>query len=294
MSSPAGAEHPPGPRLVLDQRGHLAFVSPAAVRSLGVDGTDVGRPFQDLAICHEPIELHRSVLQASTDATAVEFRDVAAERDGGQVWYDVQILPLTAGNRVMGVEISFRDVTRHHERAAALDEVYGELEAAYRRLQHTQEEVVRANGQLQSALGEVETTSAELRDANAELEAMNDDLRLTNQALQALADGLRQRTGFLDSLLTGLPGGLVVVDRDLVVRVWSDRAESRWGLRRADAHGRPLADLGLGVDVDAVRRVLHGDMARTADREGRQVDCQPLLAGGGVAGVVLVHADVTP
>jgi two-component system CheB/CheR fusion protein len=312
MPAQAASQHTPGPRLVLDQRGHLAFVNDSAIRSLGVAGGDLGRPFQDLAICHAPVELHGAVLRACDDGTAVEFRDVASECDDRPVWYDIQVLPLAAGHQILGVEISFRDVTRHHDRAGRLDEAYGELEAAYRQLQGSQRELVTANGQLRSSIGEFSMANEELRRANAELESMNDELRSANEQLQALAGGFRDRAGqseqvtaFLESVLVGPRGGLVVVDRDLVVRVWNERAERMWGLPRGEAQGRQVLDLDVGLPVEALRGVLAGESVqvrsegRARNRLGEQrsyvVSCTPLrLAGEVVCGAVLVGEDVDP
>jgi two-component system CheB/CheR fusion protein len=315
MPPQAASQHTPGPRLVLDQRGDLAFVNDSAIRSLGVARGDLGRPFQDLTICHAPVELHGAVVRACSDGTAVEFRDVASERDDRQVWYDVQVLPLAAGHQILGVEISFRDVTRHHDRAGRLDEAYGELEAAYRQLRGSQHELVTASGQLRSSIEEFATANEELRRANAELESMNDELRSANEQLQALAGGLRDRAGqneqvvaFLESALLGRRRGLVVVDRDLVVRVWNERAESMWGPPRVEAQGRHVLDLDVGLPLEALREALRGVLAGECElvrAEGRArnrlgepvscvVSCTPLrLAGAVVCGAVLV-GDVDP
>ena len=281
----------PEAQLVLDADGTLALVNAAAVRALGLTRDDVGRPFQDLEISYRPVELRSSIEAASRSRDVVEVKDVAGPGEPPQAWYDVQVVPLVEGpEQLLGVQITFRDVTRYHALTDQLDTAHRELETAYEELQSSNEELETTNEELQSAVEELETTNEELQSTNEELETMNEELQSTNEELQTLNDELRVRTvevnqvnAFLESILTGLRGGVVVVDGDLVVRVWNSRAEQMWGLRDHEATGSHFLNLDIGLPVaalrDGLREVLSGDTEHrelrlpAVNRLGRSVQC---------------------
>lgn len=59
---------------------------------------------------------------------------------------------------------------------------------------------------------------------------------------------------------------MVVVDRDLFVRVWNERAEAMWGLRGYEAQARHFLDLDIGLPVDALRDVFRAVLGGDEDR----------------------------
>jgi two-component system CheB/CheR fusion protein len=301
--------HAPEPQFALNADGRLALVNEAAVRHLGLGRDDVGRPFQDLAISFRPVELRGPIAQARSEQRAMEVKDVPLVRDGEPAWYDVQVVPLTEGDGFVGVQVTFLDCTRFHQLRGELDTAQQALETAYEELQSSTEELETTNEELQSAVEELETTNEELQSTNEELETMNEELQSTNEELQTVNDELRERTGeinqvnaFLESILAGLGGGVVVVDRDLVIRVWNERAEAMWGLRGYEANGRHLLNLDVGLPVDGLREPLRSVMMQDSptqqvrlpavNRLGRDVvvtvACSPLRGADGVDGAVLV------
>jgi two-component system CheB/CheR fusion protein len=309
--------HAPEPQFALDVDNRLALVNASAVRDLGLTRESIGLPFQDLAISYTPIELRGPIEQARVEQRALTLSEVAYERRGELVWYDVQIVPLSEGDGLLGVQVTFLDVTRYHRLAEELEHATRELGTAYEELQTSSEELETTNEELQSAVEELETTNEELQSTNEELETMNEELQSTNEELQTLNDELRERTSevnqvnaFLESILMGLRGGVVVVDRDLVVRVWNARAEEMWGLRAHEAQGQHFLNLDVGLPVDALRetfrRVLSGDddavqvRVPAVNRLGRRVlctiSCSPMRdSAGGLSGAILVmEEEVSP
>jgi len=254
----------PEAQLVLDRDGVLSMVNDAAVRNLGVRREDVGSPIQDLPLSYQPVELRGPVAAVHDGGDAVRLKNVPWRRGDQDVWYDVLVVPLSDdGGEVLGVQIAFLDVTRYQLMARDLEAAHRNLETAYEELQSSNEELETTNEELQSAVEELETTNEELQSTNEELETMNEELQSTNEELQTLNDELRERTGevnqvntFLKSILTGLRGGVVVVDRDLVVRVWNDQAEQMWGLRAHEAQGRHFLSLDIGLPVASLRSTL--------------------------------------
>ena len=120
---------------------------------------------------------------------------------------------------------------------------------------------------------------------------MNEELQSTNGELQTMNDELRQRgdelnsaNAFLESVLTGLEGGVAVLDRELRVLAWNGSAEELWGLRKDEVSGKHLLNLDIGLPVErlrpALRNCLNGDGERKAmildavNRRGKTIRCE--------------------
>ena len=290
----------PEAQLVLDRDGVLSMVNDSAVRNLGVRREDVGSPIQDLPLSYQPVELRGPVAAVHDGGEAVSLKNVPWRRGDQDVWYDVQVVPLSDdGVEVLGVQITFLDVTRYQLMARDLEAAHRDLETAYEELQSSNEELETTNEELQSAVEELETTNEELQSTNEELETMNEELQSTNEELQTLNDELRERTGevnqvntFLESILTGLRGGVVVVDDDLVIRVWNERAERMWGLRAHEAQGQHFLNLDIGLPVASLRStlksILSGEKSQVeltvdaTNRFGKPVTCTHQLHAAGL------------
>ncbi len=119
---------------------------------------------------------------------------------------------------------------------------------------------------------------------------MNEELQSTNEELQTMNDELRQRgeevnlaNAFLESVLTGLQGGVIVVDDDLRVLAWNNNAEELWGLRKEEVSGKHLLNLDFGLPVErlrpALRSCLNGDgdggivNLEAVNRRGKPIRC---------------------
>ena len=76
---------------------------------------------------------------------------------------------------------------------------------------------------------------------------MNEELQSTNEELHTINDEMRQRSaevdhlnGFMASILASLRGGVVVVDPDLQVEVWSQQVRRPLGPARRGSPGQAL------------------------------------------------------
>lgn len=164
---------------------------------------------------------------------------------------------LDEGRDVLGVSVSFLDITR---------------------LQRLQEEV-RISSE------EIQTTSEELQSTNEELNAVNTELRQRTEELN-------RSNAFLQSVLSSIPGAAIVVNQDLNVLVWNPRAEDLWGLRFEEVKGKSLLNLDIGLPVAQLRAPIHACLVDGADqqsvvldainRRGRAIKCAvrctPLLS----------------
>jgi two-component system CheB/CheR fusion protein len=225
---------------------------------------------------------------------------------------DIGIAPLSLDGEHLGVTLSFVDVTRHRQLQEELEQTHRELEVAYEELQSANEELETTNEELQSTIEELETTNEELQSTNEELETMNEELSSTNEELHAINDELRDRTtevdqvnSYLESILTGLQASVVVVDTDLLVRVWNGRSFEMWGARPEEVEGRPIFGLDIGFPMEDLRErlvaTLGGESSTSDDavladatsRRGQPMTClarvKPLTGTSGkVEGAIII------
>jgi two-component system, chemotaxis family, CheB/CheR fusion protein len=282
----------PVAQIAVGPDSRLAMVNNRAEALLGLSDRDLGRPFQDLDVSYRPLEL-RSQLEAVADSRApVWLREVEWRRTGPDaVYVDVNLVPLLDTNgEVLGVSISFTDVTRFRQLRVEVETANRQLELAYEELQSTNEELETTNEELQSTVEELETTNEELQSTNEELETMNEELQSANDEMQATNDELRDRTieitdlnAFMESILSSLEAAVIVLDRDLVVQVWTPQAQELWGLRHEETVGHHLLNLDTGLPTAELHRWLRsiiggqqtaivGRSLRAVNRRGQTID----------------------
>jgi two-component system CheB/CheR fusion protein len=314
-----GAALSSGPvaQIAVDLSDKLRVANGAAESLFNLRPRDVGRPFQDLEVSYRPVELRSRIEQARKELRQVELHDVEWQRSGLELsHYDVAIVPLFgAPGDLLGVSVSFTNVTRYRRVRDELAHANTELERAYEELQSLNEELETTNEELQSTNEELETTNEELQSTNEELETMNEELQSTNDELQVINEELRGRTeeldqtnSFLGSVLRSLGSAVIVLNEDLRVRVWSPGAEDLWGLRPEEAKAKELLSLDIGLPATTVepllRQVLRGATKEGAaaapahhvsavNRRGKPVDLQVAASPmrteeGAISGIILV------
>jgi two-component system CheB/CheR fusion protein len=141
---------------------------------------------------------------------------------------------------------------------------------------------------------------------NEELQSTNDEFHVVNEMLNARGVELDQANAHLQSVLTGIDCGVIVVDEELVVRIWNHWSEDLWGLRAPEVEGKHLMNLDFGLPVadvvQLVRSVLERDPGSqratypARSRRGRDftclVTCSPLAAAGTRSGAILLMEEV--
>ena len=303
-------------QLIIDVAGTLVFANQQARRLFALSSGDIPRPLQDLKISYRPVELRSVIDQVCISRRSVAIREVEWLFAPDDVrWLDVHVAPLTepGGAALLGVNVSFLDVSAAKRLRADLEQAKHELETAYEELQSTNEELETTNEELQSTVEELETTNEELQSTNEELETMNEELQSANEELQTTSDEVRLRSeelnemnGFLESILTSLRAAVVVVDSDLKVLVWNERAEDMWGLREDEARGKHILGLDVGLPIERLKQPMRsaltdGDGHATLkleaiNRRGRSIEVQitttPLRTRTkAVRGVILLIED---
>jgi two-component system CheB/CheR fusion protein len=310
----AAFEMSPDAQLVLDPVGTLISANAAARRQFGLTEADIGSPLQDLEVSYRPAELRPSIDRARAERRDVSMRGVAWEHTGNVRFLDIVIVPLLDEERgLLGMRVSFYDVTPMKSLQEELAHSKQELETAYEELQSTNEELETTNEELQSTVEELETTNEELQSTNEELETMNEELQSTNEELQTMNDELRNRStelnssnAFLEAVFTSLRSAVVVLDRDLRVQVWNAGALDMWGLRSDEAQGASFFRLDIGLPVGELHQPIRDVLAASAthrelvvgatNRKGKAIQCRVSIApltgtDRSVTGAILLMED---
>jgi two-component system CheB/CheR fusion protein len=305
----------PHSQIMVSRDGFVVDVNQRARELFGCTLTDIGRPFQDLAISYRPVDLRSAIERAYDTGETITLGRVpwvAPEAEERVLEVEVRAIPGPDGIP-LGASISFMDITALAHLADEHDIRKRELEKAHEELQSTVEELETTNEELQSTNEELETTNEELQSTNEELETTNEELRSTNEELETLNHQQLERSNeldrvnlFLEGILTNLGVGVVVLDVSHNVEVWNGDSAELWGLRADEVEGKPFASLDIGLPVKEVEGALTlalGSEARASsleldavNRRGRGFKCSvrvlPLTTPGGeVAGVLLLMAD---
>ena len=299
-------------QIVVELDGSLALVNERARQMFRIGQRDVGRVLQDLELSYRPVELRSRIEQAISERRTVDIKEVlwTGATSAEAAYLDVQVMPLSeaGGGPILGISITFADVTRYTRLQQQLEESNRELETAYEELQSTNEE-------LQSTVEELETTNEELQSTNEELETMNEELQSTNEELQTLNEELQNRSSelnhtnaFMSSILGSLSGGVIVLDREMMVQIWNQKSEDFWGLRLDEVRNKNLLGLDIGLPTESLRASLRAclsgasvreeQMVMARNRRGRifncKVTCSPLISqNSDVLGVILQIEEVS-
>ncbi|HET9533438.1 MAG TPA: CheR family methyltransferase [Blastocatellia bacterium] len=255
----------PSAQIILDHSGHLMFANRQARAQFGMTVKDIGRPLQDMEISYRSAEIRSLIEQAYAERRVIKLEDIEWVIAPAEKRYlNIHIMPLITNlDNILGVSVSFVDVTRTRKLQDDLVQSRQELETTYEELQSTNEELETMNEELQSTNEELETINEEMRQRTIELNEVND---------------------FLESILTSLRAGVLVVDQNLRILVWNRRAEDLWGLRAAEVEGQHFLSLDIGLPVDllkqTVKNCLQGESdyqeaaVEATNRRGRNIECR--------------------
>lgn len=287
-------------QIVVNTDGELVMANRSARTLLDIGRQDLGKPLHDLEISYRPLELRARINQVSKEKTSLRIEDVERTRkEGESQFFDVQLMPLWGnGKGLIGVSITFEEVTRYNQLKAEVQSYEENLETANEELQSSNEELETTNEELQSTNEELETTNEELQSTNEELETMNEELQSTNEELQTMNDELRLRTeeasranAYFKSILASINAGVVVLDRQFNILTWNQATEDFWGLRTREVEGQSFWDLDIGLPVDQLKNIIRSCLnevdrmelvqINAINRRGKsfvcRVTCTPLL-----------------
>jgi two-component system CheB/CheR fusion protein len=313
----AALEASPVAQLVLDADGRVVTINQRTRSLFGLHENDVGRPLQDLQLSYRPVDLRSVIYRAQAERRVVAVKEIEWPTHSGEArWLDLSVAPVLQGDgKIMGMLLTFTDMTGYRRLQRELRQSHMGLETAYEELQSANEALETTNEELQTTVEELEKNNEELQSLNEELERMNEELQSTNEELETINDEVRQRSDdlkqanrVLESVLTNLRSGVAVVDRELRLLAWSRHAEDLWGLCAEEVSGQHLLNLGIDLPVQRLRSALKTCLSGESwfeqvrvdavNRRGRKITCQvtccPLLSvAAPVTGAILVMDELT-
>lgn len=271
----------PTAQIVLDDHARLALANSRATHLFGLGAADLSRPFHELELSYRPADLRGCLERVRKDRRPMHVREVERSVSGAEpTYFDIEVAPLLAdAGAMLGTQISFVEINEAHRLQSELRKANLGLESAHEELQSQSEELDTTNEELRSTVEELETMNEELQSTNEELESMNEDLQSTVEELRAINGELRQRgeelvqlSTFFGAVLGSLRAGVVVLDRDLLVRAWNPKMEALWGLRADEANGKQFVTLDIGLPIDQLASAIRSCLARGEETE-RVLDC---------------------
>lgn len=143
-----------------------------------------------------------------------------------------------------------------HERITVLEQ---ELSYTRETLQSTVEELETSNEELQCTNEELVASNEELQSTNEELHSVNEELYTVNAEHQQKIEELIQLTSDMDNLLKSTQIGVVFLDRQLRIRMFTPAISDTFNMIDQDV-GRPIDHIAHKLDhpnlLDEVNRVL--------------------------------------
>ncbi|MBN8187499.1 PAS domain-containing protein [Salipiger thiooxidans] len=182
------------------------------------------------------------IRQVSANKRRTISRGLSARSEFGLQAFDLIAEPLKDGTILL--------VFRERDRFEAYDdEEFDDLDNMDSHVQSLEDELRNTRVRLHTTVEELETANEELKSSNEEMMSMNEELQSTNEELSTVNDELKGKVDELSRAnadlsnffaSTALP--LVVVDRKMSIRNFTDAIQSIYPFRNSD-RGRPLAEV---------------------------------------------------
>jgi two-component system CheB/CheR fusion protein len=240
-----------------------------------------GRASLDVMSMVQPglaVDLASALDSAKESNDTVKRPDLQVEIDDRLVGVDLEVKPVGAQGdygyflivfRETRPRISVEEVQTAESEGAKRDliaRLRREIALTKRHLQSIIEQKEASNEELKSANEEITSSNEELQSLNEEMETSREELQSTNEELITLNEELQHRNeelarvnSDLNNILENTQIPIIIVDRDLNIRLFTPSANRLLNLRDSDG-GRPLTDITLRADVpdlaDLVNRVV--------------------------------------
>ncbi|BAF70185.1 CheR family methyltransferase [Nitratiruptor sp. SB155-2] len=130
-----------------------------------------------------------------------------------------------------------------------------QLQTTIEELETSNEELQSANEELQSANEELQSTNDELETSNEELQSTNEELRTVNEELEIKTQKLREKTNDLENIFRILDFGAVIVDNELRIKNFTQKANYIFNLSYENLH-ELITTVGTKVDISNIRPIL--------------------------------------
>ncbi|MCX6879700.1 MAG: PAS domain-containing protein [Verrucomicrobia bacterium] len=258
--------------------------------------------------------------QALRQTDPVICRNVMVGTNGGVQTVDLTIQAIAEPKALCGlVMVVFTDVATppamagsakapraNQARFAALQQDLAqashEVQSTREEMRTFEEEAKSAHEEMQSTNEELQSTNEELTTSKEEMQSMNEELQTLNAELQHKMGGLAQLNNDQKNLLESTDIGILFLDAELRVRLFTAGANRMFKLIPGDV-GRPITDIvsnldypALADDVLEVLRTLavHEQVATARDGCWFQIRIKPYRTlENRIDGVVVTVMDIT-
>jgi two-component system, chemotaxis family, CheB/CheR fusion protein len=279
-----------------------------------------GHPTHDLlSMVREDtrIRLRSAIEQASQQDTRVIVTGARRDHDGRTLAFNIEARPVP-GDADDLLLICFVDQPEPEQKQARPDvpaerllvedlerelaATRGELQAAIRNLEISNEEQRTINEEALSVNEEYQSTNEELVTSREELQSLNEELTALNGQLQETLERQRSTANDLQNVLYSTDVATIFLDKGLYIRFFTPATRSLFNVLPSDI-GRPLADLH-SLSTDAALLSDAATVLQTQAPIEREIAAQNgtwfsrrimpyRTQDAGVEGVVITFADVT-
>jgi len=233
--------------IFLDRQFRLRRFTPATKRLLRVIESDLGRPLEDFARNFTDellLEDSQQVLQNLTP------RERHIQDNEGR-WYLRRIVPYrTEADQIMGVVLTFVDITQARNDAASLKQWATHLETR-------------------------------VRDRTDQLELTNTSLQRSEERVRSLLEASEKDRSRLVAIMDGATAAIVVLSPDGLIEHWNPGAERLFGYPASEAVGRNISmlqepqradDFARAYQQLCAGRTLEEYETVTLHRDGRRLE----------------------
>ncbi|WP_343527096.1 chemotaxis protein CheB [Sphingomonas sp.] len=292
------------PSMVLDQDGGILAAFGKLSRYFTFPVTRAGGSSAVTLARSGLREVIGPMLRQARDARKrIAARDVEVITEYGIQKIDVICDPLTDGSLLF----LFRDSAPF---SPVEQNDLADLEPGDDHIEALEDELRLTRHRLRSTVEELETANEELKSSNEEMMSMNEELQSTNEELSTVNDELKTKVDQLTVANSDLRNffestdlAVVVLDRHLRVRSYTEAARSIFPLQPGD-RGRLLADVSTRLAntdyLDGAQAVASGGapvQQRVTTRDGERMLSLRILPyrtqSDGVDGATLVLTDIT-
>jgi two-component system CheB/CheR fusion protein len=290
------------PSVVVDGDGVIVQATGKLARFLDIP-VDVGGPHLLASVARPGLRsVVLSLLRAAQkDKRRAAARDLAVRSEFGLQCADVFAEPLPHGQTLVVFVASAAMNAAHADDAAEID-----TQENQQRL--LEEELREQRYKLRTTTEELETANEELKSSNEEMMSMNEELQSTNEELSTVNDELKvkidqliEANADLANFFSSTSLAVVMLDRSLHVRSFSDAASEIFSLRQR-GKGAPLASVPTTLKdsafVEKAADVLAtgaaaSELVASRDKIWSLYMTPYRSAEGEIGGVTLVFSDVT-
>ena len=259
------------PSCLIDQAYDIVHMSDHAGRYLRIPGGEPSRNL--LRVIRPELRVDLQVLliaaraKAGSPGMTTESRQVHLELDGQPAAIDLRVRcvadgPLQAtgfflvmfdesaaagASPPLGANVDLAIVGQLEEE---LHRTRDSLHLTVEQYETSTEELKASNEELQAINEELRSTTEELETSKEELESLNEELTTVNQELRENLESLSRANSDLQNLLSATDLGIIFLDLDLKIKLYTARAQELFNITVADI-GRPLEHFTHKLDYQA-------------------------------------------